>query len=319
MFSKYFKILIVFALLFGCVTRQEEISENQNYSEPAQVTRSGVAISEGFGTVEVVGGDEQNLREFIQRRFTPMHYAGQQEEGETIITMGEIPDTFPENIPLPEGAKFIASVETPYDYQILLDIPSLSADNLSVYSVSLAEANWNPAPENIHGGGFVSASENLSVFCNDEAPAALTVQTFQSPKDQTSMRISLYTKDTDYMCDPQSFQSMNMEQEMIPTLETPAGAFVTSGGSSSGDGEAETSSNIKTELTPIELSANFSEQLKADGWLRLDGADTENFSWSSWKIKDSENEPWQGTLIIIDDPVESDLVFALMRVVKVSE
>ena len=103
---------------------------------------------------------------------------------------------------------------------------------------------------------------------------------------------------------------------MLPVLETPAGARVTSGGSSSGDGTAESSSDIITDLTPRELNAHFSSQMEAAKWDRLDSGDVENFSWSSWEITDDQGDLWNGTLIILKNPVEEDLVYAMMRVIK---
>jgi hypothetical protein len=202
--------------------------------------------------------------------------------------------------------------------QILLDVPALSEDGLSSYTTILADENWYPAPEDKQGGGFVSVAENWSVFCNDETQETLTVQTSPLPSVQASMRLSLYTMDH-YMCAPRGAQSVGSEYDVIPTLKIPAGAFLTSGGSSSGDGNAESSSEIRTTLTPMDLSIHFSDQLENDGWQRLDGDNTENFSWTSWKFTDSQNERWQGTLLIIDDPVDDELVFALIRMVKGSK
>ena len=118
------------------------------------------------------------------------------------------------------------------------------------------------------------------------------------------------------MCDPQSVGGQDPASLMLPVLEVPAGALVMGGGSSSGGGSAESSSDIQTDLSPKELSAHFSRQMEDAGWHSLDGGDESSFSWSFWEMKDEQDNPWNGTLIILKDPVDVDRLFALMRVVK---
>ena len=322
MFQRVLVMLMVVVLLMGCAAERNEIIEELDQTESAPVTSSEVAVpkSEIVGKVEVIGGDEADLREFIQRWFTPMVMAPSlpSEQDQTTIAIGELPEELPVEFPLPEGAVVFASIQSPYDLQIMLDVPMRAADLMAAYTPKLKEANWNHVPENAQtqSGGFVSAAENWQIFCGDQTQAALILQYFSKSSQESEMRITLHDKDVEYMCDPQGMEGQDPASRMLPVLEVPAGALVTGGGSSSGGGSAESSSDIRSDLSPKELSAHFSRQMDAAGWNSLDGGDEGSFSWSSWEMRDVQDNPWNGTLIILKDPVDADRLFALMRVVK---
>lgn len=318
MLRKYKLILFVFVLLFGCTTHRNEISENQEISQSAPVTRSEIAVpnSESYGTVEVIGGDEQTLREFIQRWFTPLYAApSSPSDDDTTVTIGALPEDLPLEFPLPEQGVIFASVKSPYDVQIMLDVPMNDEDLMAAYSKILEAASWMQRQEDVQGGGFVSSFDDWHVFCDEQSQVALILQSYPKSTQETEMRITLYDKDV-HMCDPQGIGGQDQVALMLPVLEAPAGARVTSGGSSSGNGTAESSSDITTDLTPRELNAHYSSQMEAAKWNRLDSGDAANFSWSSWQTTDDQGDLWNGTLIILKNPVEEDLVYAMMRVVK---
>ncbi|MFN2236915.1 MAG: hypothetical protein ACK2U1_22020 [Anaerolineales bacterium] len=313
-------ILMLVVLLMGCAAERNEIMEEQGPSESAPVTSSEIAVpsSENVGKVEVVGGNEGDLREFIQRWFTPMveNPSYPSEEQQTTIVIGELPEDMPFEFPLPEEAVVFASIQSPYDLQIMLDVPMDSADLMGTYTQNLEEANWNQVPESSQGGGFVSAAENWQIFCDEPSQNALTLQYFAKSDQESEIRITLYDKDVEYMCDPQSMGGQDPSSLMLPVLDVPAGALVTGGGSSSGGGSAESSSDIRTDLSPKELNAHFSRQMEDAGWNSLDSGDEGSFSWGSWEMKDEQDDSWNGILIILKDPVDADRLFALMRVVK---
>jgi hypothetical protein len=322
MLIKNLVFLVMLALLMGCSAEGNQLAEDMENAESQAVTDSERAApsSETVGKVEVVGGDEQDLREFIQRWFTPMvvnpSYPSQEQQ--TTIAIGALPEDLPFEFPLPQGAVVFASVQSPYDLQIMLDVPIRSEDLMAAYSPILEKENWNQVPENVQrqSGGFVSTTENWQVFCDDPSQNALTLQAFPKPNQQSETRITLHDKDVEYMCDPRGMVGQDPATIMLPVLEVPTGALVTGGGSSSAGGSAESSSDIQTDLSPKELSAHFSRQMDAAGWNFLDGGDEGSFSWSAWEMKDEQDIPWNGTLIILKDPVDADRLFALMRVVK---
>jgi hypothetical protein len=244
-------VISALVILVGCTTGRNESLENPAFGQSMPATRSEVAVSDSsgsLGTVQVIGGDEQTLREFIQRWFAPMYAISG--DADTIIMIGGVPENLPVDFPLPDEAQVFASIQSPTDLQVLVDVPSAAEDILISYPETLAGAEWMPAPQTGQGGGFVSATENWLFFCNAEAQAALSIQAFPKSSRETEMRVSLYTKDTQYMCDPQSSQSMDQAYAMIPVLKAPSDALVSNAGSSSGGGTAESTSEIRTVLTP---------------------------------------------------------------------
>jgi hypothetical protein len=58
-----------------------------------------------------VGGDEQALREFIQQYLSPVYPGAGNNKMKILI--GGLPDGLPVELPMPEGARVIASVQEP--------------------------------------------------------------------------------------------------------------------------------------------------------------------------------------------------------------
>jgi hypothetical protein len=268
--------------------------------------------------VEIIGGDEESLREFIQRWFAP-HYPGSMPERDTLIWIGKLPDEIPADFPLPPEARIVASVQDQYtEVQVIADVQTPLGALLDTYPQTLNERGWQASPEPSTGSGFVSAAEPWFNFCNEEH-AALTFSAFPLDDNQTEIRTSLYTQNTQFMCDPQSRLDMDPAYEMIPALKMPPGAVMTGGGSSSGDGTAESTSDILTDMNPEDLNAHFSNQLGDAGWQFLDGEITERTAWSSWLTTDQDGAGWNGMLVIIENPGTDGSVFALFRVVRVRD
>ena len=316
--------IFLMVLLAGCATERSLGSEeHESVSQP--VTRSEIAVPsierEGIpvGSVQIIGGDEDSLREFLRRWFAPL-YPSSTPERETIIWLGALPEDMPVDFPLPDGAQVVASVQDPYTaLQVIANVPASLEEVLAIYPQVLAENGWNLPPETTPGSGFLSAADPWFTLCSDQEEMALTVQAFPGEAGQTDLRLHLYTQNTKFMCDPVSNQGMDPAYEMIPTLKVPAGTVMTGGGSSSGDGSAESTSEIRTEMSPLDLSAHFSNQLEATGWQLLERDSTDQFAWSAWSTSDQDGVSWSGTLIILKNPELEDFVFALMRVVRVEE
>lgn len=211
-------MLIVIVVLIGCATKRVEIPKDSGFTQ-APVARSQISFpaSESFGSVQIIGGDEQTLREFIIRWTTPMYAI---EEGDTIITMGGLPESLLVHFPLPEESQVFASIQSATDLQVFLDIPKSSEDVLVSYPQLLGDAEWKPVSESSQSG-FVSATDQWLVFCNDESQTALTIQVFPKTSQETDLRVSLYTKNGQYMCDPDTNQGMDPAYCMLPVLKMP--------------------------------------------------------------------------------------------------
>jgi len=202
---------------------------------------------------------------------------------------------------------------------VLIEINTKEDDFLASYAQSLESEGWTAVPNQSQGSGFVAEAHPWFVYCNDQKGTALTLQTFEISEGKTYAHLNLDTENIEYMCNPDFNLGMDQAYNMLPVLKIPAGALMTSGGSSSGDGSAESTTDIKTDLSPKELVAHFSSQLRSAGWQSLDGSSLDNLAWSSWSILDDQDEEWRGTLIVLIDQVKQGHVFTLFRVQKVSK
>ena len=114
------------------------------------------------GGIDIVGGDEESLRAFLERFLMPIYAVnsgGQQ--GQIII--GALPDDLEFDLPLPEGAQVIGSlapVGAPMvSVQIYFDAPQSAADVIAFYEEALPESgDWRSVTAYQPQGGFTTAA-----------------------------------------------------------------------------------------------------------------------------------------------------------------
>ncbi|HLF91448.1 MAG TPA: hypothetical protein VI451_21060, partial [Anaerolineales bacterium] len=116
----------------------------------------------GPTTVEIVGGDEAALREFVTR-WMGSSYPGQEADHITIY-LGSLPPEMPYSLPLPDGARLVASVQqTRFEVlQLILDAPMPEDAITAFYEAALPKAGWQAVSNYGSGGGFVSADFGLT-------------------------------------------------------------------------------------------------------------------------------------------------------------
>lgn len=272
------------------------------------------------GSVEIQGGDEQTLREFIKRYFARV-YPGAM-NGDTKIVIGGLPDDLPLDLPLPESARVVATVQEPEAFtQIILDAP-LSPDQVDAfYSQAISDLGWTPAPPRPSGGGFTSFEEPRARFCLGEDEAYLSVYSKEQAQGSSDVRINLQTSpDVIYSCQEQDPGYMDPGSHLIPSLESPQGALLSgSEAGSSSDGSAYNSANLETDLSVDELLAHYNGLLEENGWKLVDQGTSEVLAWSTWKLADAKGDPWGGTLVVMENRLESSRRFAMVSVEKMPE
>ena len=269
------------------------------------------------GQVEIVGGDEQSLRKFIQRYFSPI-YPGAA-EGEKKILIGSLPDDLPIDLPLPEGAQVVASFQEPSAFtQVILDVPLTPDEIESFYTQTLTDLGWKPAPAHQPGGGFVSSEDAGGRFCLGESDAYLEVRPLEAPEGLTDVRLNLQAPVEYFACQEQDAGYMDAGSHIIPSLEAPQGVQITSNGAgSSSDGSAYNSADLQTSLSINELLLHYNTQLEEAGWKLVDQGTSEVVAWSAWKLLDDQGDEWGGNLIVMDNRLGSDRRVALMNIEKV--
>jgi hypothetical protein len=320
-------LILGLVILTNCATARDQIREGNGFAESKTTEKAGISMSDssqydidpeayGMNSVQIIGGDEDSLRDFISRWFNPL-YPGATTDTGTTIWIGKNPDDFPIPFPLPKDSLIIASVENPtMSLSVILDVPHPLNDTVSNYNQTLEAASWNLMPENSQQGGFTASYAPWFTYCKEQEEAALSLQAFPREEEITEIRIDLYNDNFKYTCDPETANQMDPASVMLPVLKMPSGALLLGAGSSSSNGQAESSSDIKTELKPQELIAHLSPQMQAAGWNLLDEGDLAGFAWSSWSIMDDHDDPWSGTLLLLEDPASQDRMYALLRVVR---
>jgi hypothetical protein len=264
--------------------------------------------------VEIIGGDEETLREFIQRWLTQV-YPGAP-AGETRVWIGKLPEDLPVEIPLPEGARVVASVRERETFQqIILDMTQTPEEITAFYAKALGESGWQPAPQGSPGGGFVGPADVGERYCLREDEAYLEVWSLEKPGGLTDVRLNLTVPADVYMCQERGPESMDRGMSLIPSLKAPRDAQMRGGGGGgSGDGSAYSSTDLETSLTAGELLEHYNAQLKEAGWELVDQGLTEVVGWSAWRLTDEDGDEWGGTLIVMEGRVAPDRRFALLSV-----
>ncbi|NJN44905.1 MAG: hypothetical protein HC806_09435 [Anaerolineae bacterium] len=328
--TTHYLYLVVCLLLAGCTAILPQTSEpesgGENVPSPGLV---GVVVEEvvevggqsysfegefGPTTVEIVGGDEAALREFIER-WLGSTYPGQPEEHITVYLASLPPDMW-YSVPIPEGARLVASVwQTRFEFlQLLLDVPLPQEDVAAYFDEALPEAGWQPSTDAGQGGGFVSHDAAKNYCLDEETYLNLIVAPLED--GQTDVRIYIQGNNGGYSpCAPYESYAGSSYTELIPLLKAPPGILTTSGGGGSTSGQdSYTEAHLQGNISPAELSGYYDEQLIAAGWTLIESGGEESTGWSYWSLKDEKGEEWFGTLIVTKVPPDSDKIFAYIRV-----
>lgn len=269
------------------------------------------------GRVEIVGGDEPSLRKFIQRYFSPV-YPGTG-NGEMKILIGSLPDDLPIDLPLPDGAQVVASVQEPSAFtQVILDVPQPPDEVESFYTQTLTELGWELAPQHQPGGGFVSTWDAGGQYCLGENDAYLAVRTVDVFEDLTDVRLTLQAPVEYFPCRVEDASYMDAGSRLIPFLESPKDVQITSNGAgSSNDGSAYNTADLQTSLSIDELLTHYNAQLAHAGWEMVDQGTSEVVAWSAWKFLDDQGDEWGGNLIVMDNRLQSDRRVAIVSIERV--
>jgi hypothetical protein len=317
-------VLIVFTLVLSACGNIIPGQQDNTLNEPASAEEKQVVTSADHDTaqggpeikVDVVGGDDASLREFIKQWMNPGAYPGSSFEDMTVY-IGSTPEDLPFEPPVPEGARTIGSITGGWvDYQLLYDSDlDLQALN-EFYSKNLPDQGWQQAPTNQGQGGFVSQSDQYQYYCQKDGKAYLTVEIPSTSEAKTGIRITLDTSPDSHLCDASAANTGYSHDKLLPQLKAPAGTSVQGGGAGMSDRDAETSASLSSKLSPGELLEIYNQQLVDAGWKMQNSENGEGGAWSQWTLKDEQGKEWLGSLIIVKSSPDSDSLYALLRIEK---
>lgn len=268
------------------------------------------------GQVEIIGGDEESLREFIQRYLSPI-YPGAG-EGETKVLIGNLPDDLPIDLPLPDDARIVASVQQSSGFtQVILEASQSPDEVGAFYNQSLVDLGWQPAQPHQEGSGFVSSNQGER-FCLDEGDAYLELLFLERIEGRTEVWLTLHSPVVSNICQEGDSGYMDPGSSLIPALEAPPDVQTSgSGAGGSSDGSAYSTADLKTSLSIEALLAHYNVQMEQAGWEQVDQGTSEVVAWSAWKLTDEAGDEWGGNLIVMDNRIGSERRFAIVSVEKV--
>ena len=304
--------LITLAALAACTAARPP-----NISPAATEAPSAAGPSEGEGKVNIIGGDEAAVREFIRRWFSPGTFGSPDQD--STIWIGQLPAEPALPLPIPEGARVIGSMQGPYTaLEVLLDVDGPFSEVREFYQETLKADGWTAAESGSAGGGFVEMPLEVDSFCLDEDDAYLSLSGREIEGGTTDVRLSL-TMPAEYTpCDGQSAGQPPDLYRLLPALSAPSGTEMLSAGGGSSSGYAEASADLRSSLSPAELLEHYNEQLTAAGWNSLSSESTQTFAWSSWAVPETDGQQWNGMLLILSTPPETDESYALLRITEKS-
>ncbi len=306
------RIALVLVLSTAC-SRGEQASSGPELTASESAAPISTNSNPASHESQVVGGDEAELREFIGRALT-YHYPGA--TGGTMVLVGGQPETLGFVLPVPEDSRVIGSIvrETMAGgTEIILDVDLAPEDAIGFYREQLLQAGWEEQTQQAYGGGFVSGSSPGTTFCLNETEAVIFLSAYSPDGVPTELRLNIQQEAQYSSCSEQPGM-MDEASGLIPSLVSPSDSLIQSGGGSSGEGMAETSAVLRTELSTGALAEQYAAQLMEAGWKPLAQHAEPELAWSFWSVADAEGQDWSGLLLIFKSPIVPEKVFASFRV-----
>jgi hypothetical protein len=286
--------------------------ESTQENTPSSETFSSKRVSEK--SIEVVGGNEESMREFIKQWIAPVYPDGSSQN--ITVYIGDAPKDMPYDLPVPDDVHVVGSVTGNFfDYLLIFDTSLTSESIHEFYAKSLVEKGWHKAPSDQGQPGFTSQAGLNSGYCYKDDAAFLSVETPMLQKGKTGIRLSLDTSPDVYMCGADTNPGAPYAN-LIPSLSAPEGMMMQGGGSGGSDTGAEVTATLKGKMSETELAEFYNKQLLSSKWKLQNSGTGEGAAWSNWAFKDDKDANWVGTLIVTKSTPDSDSLFALLRIQK---
>lgn len=101
--------------------------------------------------------------------------------------------------------------------------------------------------------------------------------------------------------------------DIFPSLTPPAGAQQHSEGGGGGGDRWQTSAMLQGDVMLTQVRAHYEGQLQDAGWTRTESGEGGAVAWSRWTFTDEEQEPWRGTLLMLQQSEAPRSYFLLLR------
>lgn len=270
--------------------------------------------------VEIIGGDEPQLRNFLYRFFEGQGYGS---SNRIQIYVGQLAEEVA-GVPLPADANVTGSIVYSLEYatnEIMFDVP-LSPQQVVDHYLSLGYTT--PEDNQPPRGGFIAPDQpQYQLMCAPEGGQSLNVTAVDSDTDGNS-NVRLYLL-RDFMLD--ACRSNNAEPiayprtawDVLPPVSAPQGAtFLRTMGGGGGEFDASTGATFSvSEGSAQTLFESFERQIAGAGWQQSVMTLAESLSIGTWTLTDAESgKDFALTLTVVQNPYQTNEYNALMIVAQ---
>jgi hypothetical protein len=251
------------------------------------------------------------LAEHLAAEFAGRHVRDAAGSVSPRLVVAAVPDEFPANVPLPDGAVVIGAIcygNTERHVHLMVDVPKDARQVRAFFLDTLRQAGWTPLEYMPERGGFIPFG-NIIYFVQDmeanEGGTDLVVDVRPAAAGTSHVRL------TATMFPPGSpGPAVRLARHGVPGIRSPfpgihlpSDAEILPGGGSTGGGRShETAIVIRTDMDQASLAAFIMGQLERSGWARTDGGDDGALTWNTWNFTDDVGQTYRGILHLLRYP-----------------
>jgi hypothetical protein len=230
------------------------------------------------------------------------------------IVVGRLPANMPFEVPSPDSARAVGSLAySPSGGTVVFSVPHRPIDAVRAYEDMLQRAGWR-AEKNSPSGGFRQADVVYTGrFCQGDRHS-LNASTVERQQGGSFLQVHYTAHPRGSPCDDPNRSGFSPHRGPMPTLYPPdRTTMVDGGGSGGGRGYSDAHARLKTELSPAQLVAHYSTQVRRQGWSLQSESATPDMTAQTWRMEDRDGKVWVGLLLAQSIP-ETDGRSVLFRV-----
>ena len=306
-------LLILLVTFTACIA---PIQAPLQIDSTSATTESTEAATTSLSSVTVIGGDEADLRNFLEQWIVP-YYPGAPATQIT-ITVGYLPAALPVALSLPPTLTVLGAIAVTGDYtstELLLTAPQDGETTVTTLHKEL-EAQGFTLPDDTMGAptrGFQSNEPLFTVLCDSAHNITANLSVSEGQAGVSNIRLSLSLEQPYGPCSEPQMGMGSGELKILPVLKAPANVTIRSQGTSSGDDQADINAEIESAQELSVLVDHYTAQLEENGWQQLDASATEDIAWSAWTTTDDQDDIWNATFYILRQAAEEDSYLATLK------
>ena len=274
---------------------------------------------------------QSNEAQLLELALRLTSYPGEPHTHNPQLLVGRLPDTFPADIPLPDGSRVLGSLLKSAEYVVVVLDTSLPAEEVFLFfNERLLGDGWQTF-EQLQGyqqpvlqqRGFaptpVTGQGTSVIYCKGIGGPTLRVHAAAGSNGLTDVHLEVDGRN-DSPCArvsrirwEQSLRTGGVS-DLIPLLEAPRGARQKSRGAGNSSEFAYTSAVLETDADLATLNTHYAMQLEKAGWTRTAEGLNDPLVWQTWRFQDEDQQPWNGQFFILKAQDKARLHYLYIQV-----